>query len=66
MVIIVLTNQEKIDFLLSKLSNLDLVIGESESNPEIEGKPSKEYYLTRYQAEKTVVLQKLEELGYQA
>jgi hypothetical protein len=61
-----LTNQEKIDFLLSKLLNLNLVIEESENNPNIEGKPSKEYYLTRYQAEKAVVLQKLEELGYQA
>jgi hypothetical protein len=61
-----LTNQEKIDFLLGKLLNINFVIEHTESNPEVEGKPSKEYYLTRYQAEKAVVLQKLEELGYQA
>jgi len=61
-----LTNQEKIDFLLGKLLNINLVIEHTESNPEVEGKPSKEYYLTRYQAEKAVILQKLEELGYQA
>jgi hypothetical protein len=61
-----LTNQEKINFLLGKLSNINLVIEHTENNPNIEGKPSKEYYLTRYQAEKAVILQKLEELGYQA
>jgi hypothetical protein len=60
-----LTNQEKIDFLLGKLLNLNFVIEHTESNPDIEGKPSKEYYLTRYQAEKAAILQKLEELGYQ-
>lgn len=60
-----LTNQEKIDFLLGKLSNLNLVIEEAETMPDIEGKPPMSYYLTRYQAEKAVVLQKLEELGHQ-
>jgi hypothetical protein len=61
-----LTNQEKIDFLLEKLSNLNLMIQDTENSSDIEGKPSMSFYLTRYQAEKAVVLQKLEELGYQA
>jgi hypothetical protein len=61
-----LTNQEKIDFLLEKLSNLNLMIQDTENSSDIEGKPPMSFYLTRYQAEKAVVLQKLEELGYQA
>ncbi len=61
-----LTNQEKIDFLLQKLSNLNLMIEDTEANSDIEGKPPMSFYLTRYQAEKTVVLQKLQELGHQA
>ncbi len=42
------------------------MIEDTEANSDIEGKPPMSFYLTRYQAEKTVVLQKLQELGHQA
>lgn len=58
-----LTDKEKIDFLLGKLSNLNLIIQDLIDSGEIEGKRPIAEYIELYQAEKDVVIQTLKDLG---
>jgi len=60
-----LTNEEKIVFLLRKLPNLDLIIQDLIDGGEIEGKRPIAEYIELYQAEKDVVIQTLRELGHE-
>jgi hypothetical protein len=59
-----LTNQEKIDIIINRLNNLDLIIKSYIDHSEIlKNKYSLEDKLTECNAQKTVLLGLLEDLG---